>query len=115
MSVEAVAEALPVFTTLLVFMFGILLGAYFIFARAWIQYQSEQALYCMAEGRLSCRQQLRTKLKAALPFGEEQRIELSSQNDLWKTKVEWKIQGYKISVMKDLSARALIRSKALRW
>lgn len=118
---SALTEALPALAALLVFVTGILLGVYLIFARAWMQYQSEQALYCLSEGRTEfiCRRSLEKKLDAALMWGRlgSARLDSSTRgmNEYWNAEVRWKIGKYHLKVTKRLDTRRLVQSRALRW
>lgn len=108
-------EAVPVFAVLLVFVAGLLLAAYLMFARAWIQYQGDQALYCISESRPAsvCRKQLTTKLNQFLPWGKAGRIDLRFNNDKGKLDIKWNIQGFTIHIAKQLSVRQILRKKGL--
>lgn len=112
----ALVEGLPALLCLMIFVSGLLLSAYLIFARSWIQYQSEQALYCLAESRSyeMCRRKMEQKLDRALPFGQTHFVRLSGGGDLWKVDVRWKIHDFEIKIRKQLSVRQILRSRALR-
>ena len=114
---SAAVESLPVASLLILFVTGILAAAYLIFARAWLQYQGEQALYCLSEARpaFTCRRQLEKKLSGALPFGKAGALDLSSRDDVWKVRAEWKIRGFRLQVRKELGTRRLLQSRALHW
>jgi apolipoprotein N-acyltransferase len=118
---NAIAEALPAIAALLVFIVGIFLGVYLIFARAWIQYQSEQALYCLSESKPAfvCHRGLQNKLASSLPWGRVGKTQLSSttkgKHQNWNVEVEWKIRDFKLRVRKQLGTRHLLQNRALRW
>ncbi len=118
---SAIVESLAAITALLVFIVGIWIGVYLIFARAWMQYQSEQALYCLSESKpaLICRRALQKKLVTGLPFGRLGRMRLSSaakgKHQNWNVEVEWKIRTFTLSVRKELGTRRLLQSRALHW
>jgi hypothetical protein len=114
---SAAVESLPAAALLILFVAGILAAAYLIFARAWLQYQGEQALYCLSEARpvYACRRRLETKLSGALPWGKAGALDLSSRDDVWKVRVEWKIRGFRLQVRKELGTRRLLQSRALHW
>lgn len=118
---SAALEIWPVFATLVLFTMGLLTGVYLIFARAWIQYQSEQALYCLSEAKpvVLCRRSLEKKLTGALPWGQVGPLSLHSstvgKNEQWKVDVEWKFQRVSLKIAKELDARRLLQSRALRW
>jgi hypothetical protein len=113
---SAALEAVPVIAVLLVFVAGALLAAYLMFARAWIQYQGDQALYCMSESRptVVCHKRLRAKLNQFLPWGQFGRIDLSFHGDKGKLDIKWVIQGFTIHIAEQLSIRQIIRKKGLR-
>jgi hypothetical protein len=118
---SAMAESLPAIAALLVFIVGICLGVYLIFARAWMQYQSEQALYCLSESKPAfiCRRALEKKLLAGLPWGRLGKMQLSTaekgKHQNWNVEVEWKIRTFTLSVRKELGTRRLLQSRALHW
>jgi len=118
----ALTEALPVVLVLAVFVSGLLLMVYLMFARAWIQYQSEQALYCLAEARpvSRCRKQLEQRLSRLLKWGHPGVLRLTTYDrgrgvDVWTVEAEWKIKAYNLRVKKQLDTRRLLQSRALRW
>ena len=118
---SAMAEALPAIAALLIFIAGISIGVYLIFARAWMQYQSEQALYCLGEAKPAfiCRRFLERKLESGLPWGRLGKMQLNSvargQHQKWNIEVEWKIRNFTLRVHKELGTRALLQSRALHW
>ena len=118
---SALTEALPATAALFAFIAGILLATYLIFARAWIQYQSEQALYCLSEAKpvLVCRRNLEKKISAALMWGRPGDLRLNSgtrgKNEIWSSEVQWRIGKYQLSVRKQLDTRRLLQSRALHW
>lgn len=109
-------EMLPVMLLLLIFVMGLLVAAYLLFARAWIQYQTEQALYCLAEQRtpLNCKAQLQARLERFLPWGETW-SQLQNSNDEWSATVHWNYQNYSFHVAKKLNSRLILNPKVLRW
>ena len=118
---SALVEALPAILVIVVFVGVLLMAAYLIFARAWMQYQAEQSLYCMAESRTewTCRRELENRLKRALPWGSSRVVQLQTarvrRNEIWKVEVRWKFGGFELSVRKHLDSKSLVHSKALRW
>jgi hypothetical protein len=113
---SALLEAAPVMLVLMLFALGLLLAAYLFLARAWIQYQSEQALYCVAEGRASfqCKSKLEEKLKQFLPWGEGS-VQLHAFQDQWTVEVLWRNRDYRFRLYKELSPKAILAAKALQW
>jgi len=113
---SAMLEAVPVALLLMLFIAGILLAAYLFFARAWIQYQSEQALYCAAQSRISvpCKHQLEEKLKQLLPWGDSS-VTIQASSDKWIVEVLWKNRGYSFHLLKELTPKQILDPKALQW
>ena len=108
-------EAVPVISVVLVFVIGALFAAYLMFARGWIQYQGEQALYCVNEARPVplCRRELSNKINQFLPWGKIGNIDLRFQGDKGKLDIKWVINGFTIRISKQLSMRQIIRKKGL--
>jgi len=113
---SALFEALPVSILLVVFVSGLLLAAYLLFARSWIQYHSEQALYCVSEGHSSaqCKFQLKEKLERFLPWGDTS-VYLNGGDDHWHVEVTWKYRGYAFHLRKELNPKQILNAKALPW
>ena len=113
---SALIELLPVSFLLLTFTVGLLLAAYVLFARAWIQYQGEQALYCAAEGQspMQCRLSLDAQLRNFLPWGLR-RTYLAGADGAWKLEVDWSYRNCKFHMVKELGPRQILNAKALRW
>lgn len=112
----AILESLPVMGVFIAFLLGILMVAYLMFTRAWIQYQSEQALYCAAEGKytLLCREELERKVHQFLPWGETH-ARVTSLQQKWNVEIEWKYRNYAFHFHKELNPDLVLRTKALRW
>jgi hypothetical protein len=112
---SAVLEAVPVGMVVLVFVMGLLFAAYLMFARGWIQYQGEQALYCVNEARPAsvCRRELAGRLTQFLPWGKLGNIDLRFQGDKGKLDIKWVIEGFTIRISKQMSMRQIIRKKGL--
>src|SRR5690242_14548712 len=110
---SAVLEAVPVAMVIFVFVSGILLAAYLMFARGWIQYQGEQALYCVNESRpvSVCRRELAGSINQFLPWGKLGNIDLRFQGDKGKLDIKWVIEGFTIRISKQMSMRQIIRKK----
>ncbi|MGZ3722528.1 MAG: hypothetical protein ACXVA9_06340 [Bdellovibrionales bacterium] len=112
----AMLEAAPVMLLLTLFCVGIVLAAYLFFTRAWIQYHSEQALYCAAQSRVSfhCKYQLEEKLKQLLPWGESS-AHILAGNDKWTVEVLWKYRDFSFHLNKELTPQQILNAKALQW
>src|SRR5665213_1806017 len=112
---SALAEAAPVMLLLATFAAGICLAFYLFFARAWIQYQSEQALHCASERKSTwqCKYELDEKLRRFLPWGESA-AHLHATGTEWRVEVQWKYLGYSMSVIKTLSPGEILAAKALQ-
>lgn len=69
---SALWETLPVLALVIFLVSAFLLTSYLMFARAYILYQAEQALYCVAEQAApgDCRAQLRARVTRTLPWGD---------------------------------------------
>jgi hypothetical protein len=112
---STVLEAVPVVMVLFVFVTGLLFAAYLIFARGWIQYQGEQALYCVNESRpvSICRRELAGRLNRFLPWGRLGDVDLRFQGDTGKLDIKWVIEGFTIRISKRMSMRQIVRKKGL--
>ena len=112
----ALLEAVPVMLIILSLVLGLMIAFYLFFTRAWIQYQSEQALYCAAEARASfpCRSQLEGKLKKFLPWGRSS-VLLQASNNTWTVEVRWGYGQFSFHTLKELTPKHILASKALRW
>jgi hypothetical protein len=113
---SALIEALPVLGVLLTFTAVLLVASYFLFAQAWIQFQSEQTLYCMAEAQSGarCQQQLESKLRAFLPWGEIISQVHGSDQD-WSMEVKWQYQNLTLQSHKWLSPNLVLKAKVSPW
>jgi len=114
---QALTEALPVTLLLGLFISGLLLVAYLLFARSTIQYQSEQALYCAAQKHKSksdCAMELKQAIEQALPWGDLA-VDVEKQANKWTTEVQWTYQGYSFNMYKELTPKQMLNAKALPW
>src|ERR1044072_1779965 len=105
---SAVLEGVMSFTVLAAFTIGLLTGCYLLFARGFIEYESEQALYCLAEGQPSfiCRSRLRDSVARYLPFGSMSRAGLGTDTrGLWDVDVEWQWSNYRVQMHRKLSSK----------
>jgi hypothetical protein len=112
---SAVIEAAAVAGVLVVFTAGVLMTIYILFARAWLQYQSEQALYCLAErrGTAACRSLLSARARALLPYGNLTTMDLRAEHGRWIAEVRWEWQGYALHFSKRLTPALILRNRAL--
>jgi len=113
---SALIESIPVIAVLLTFTSGLLLAAYFLFAQIWIGYQSEQALYCVAEGRhaAQCERQLKMDIQAALPWGRFE-SHVQAWRSQWRVEVIWRYKDYQIKFTKELNPKLAMGKRDLRW
>lgn len=112
---SAALEAIPVAAVLAVFAAGFIFAAYFMFARSWIQYQGEQALYCVSEKRpaAACKRELTGKINQYLPWGKIGDIDLYFRGDKGKLDIKWVVHGFTIRISKQISMRQILRRKGL--
>lgn len=118
---SALLEAIPVIGVILVFVTGLLLAGYLIFARQWLQYQGEQGLYCLAslDSIFLCRKKVQAQLTRFLPWTEQ--CELRMQNSLrsgerqWRIDIQWKYAGVNLNSRKQMSVEQILRNKDLHW
>ena len=113
---SALLEALPTSLVLFAFVSGLMLSAYILFARTWIQFQSEQALYCAAQtdSTSTCRYQLQEKLAQFLPWGNVN-VQIQGSDQKWIVDVVWTFQDFAFRMHKELSPNGLLNAKALPW
>lgn len=110
----ALIESLPVMSVLLIFIGGMLLAGYLMFARSWIQFQSEQALYCVAQTPRpwNCHEKLKMQLKRFLPWGDVW-ANIESQDSNWTVEVKWSYSDYSFHLKKELNPELILNPKAL--
>ena len=91
-----------------------LVAAYLAFARAYLEYRTEQALYCLAERRhrTGCAEGLRRAVNGTLAFGRIQKMRLVETRDTWKVELTWQIHDFVFRFDKTLDRRRVLR-KAL--
>lgn len=113
---SALIESLPVFLVLVTLVSGVLLATYLLFARAWIQWRSEQALYCMAVEQHDglCRRQLNETVAEFLPWGDA-RFSLSGANGKWLVEGHWQWGGYYFQTLKTFDTHSAAANRDLRW
>ena len=111
----AVLESVFAGVVFFTFVATLLVAAYFQFGRAWVQYRTEQALYCLAEGRPQsrCRRELKTKIERFLPWGDW-KIRLVRDRGKWLVDIEWKYQKYSLHFKKELSEELITAREASR-
>lgn len=112
----ALLEAVPVMLLVVTFLVGIMVAFYLFFTRAWIQYQSEQALYCAAVTRssFSCQSQLISQLNKFLPWGRSSAVLQATENK-WTVEVRWIYGKFSFHTTKELTPKVILGAKALRW
>jgi len=101
----ALLEGVAATGVVFVFTSALLVATYLLFARAYLQYESEQALLCLAESRPAfiCKRILLDRLAKRLPWGDVSRARLAGGEDAWRLEVEWAWQACRLRVRKDLS------------
>ena len=103
---QAVLESLFTFPLLITAFIFVTTLSYYAFASAWIGYQMDQSLFCLAEGRTEyqCTTLLRSRLRI-LPFGQVVNLKIEeAKRDNWRGQVEFVWMKQKI-----------LRKKILRW
>ena len=113
---SALVESLPAMMVLVVFVSGVFLASYLLFAHAWIRYQSEQALYCSLKEQMGslCRIRLENQLREFLPWGEIQ-TRVSGLNNDWMVEVQWRLKEYQIHARRHLDPDLILANEALRY
>ena len=78
--------------------------AYAAFARAWIGYQTDRALFCLAEGEseFQCKKNIESSVNEFLPFGRFHHLQLSSNGDQWLAEVDWRWNQIRLQKQKTL-------------
>lgn len=76
------------------------------FARAWIGFQMDKALFCLAEGtqQWECEKSAKQAMNQFLPFGQIRLLNLQTQPDRWQAKVAW-----------EWNEIHLLKEKSLKW
>jgi len=112
---SALLEGLPVVMVLLVFVSGLMLLTYLLFVRVWMQYQGEQALYCLAEGRsrFHCQSRLKSDLDRFLPWGEST-AHTSGSKTRWWVEIKWNYKHIRFQLQRELTPELILKNKALR-
>jgi hypothetical protein len=87
-----------------------------MFARAWLLYQSEQALYCVAEKRPShvCRINLSNSIIRFLPWGSLSVQQLAESPNGGTLQISWGIKNYVIPIRRSLDLSWSMRSRSFR-
>lgn len=111
----AMLEALAVSSLLVAVITGLFLAAYFLFARGWVEYQTEQSLYCLAENQFGCQFRLEQNVKRFLPYGSVLVNRLRGKTGQFEVHLTWKFQGVRLTVQKTLDLKSAARSRDLRW
>ena len=112
----ALVESLPVMGLLAILIAGLLMAFYLLFTRAWIQYQSEQALYCALQEQVSfhCRARLEARLREFVLVGQFS-TKLSGASNDWMVEVQWRFRGMQIHTRKRLEPGLIMATRALRY
>jgi hypothetical protein len=95
---------------------GILLATYLLFARAWMQWQSEEALYCAAvgQGASVCQRTLEDRVREFLPWGTVQARVWTAESG-WYAEVRWKYSQFAFHERKALTPKMIVGNRDLRW
>jgi len=119
---SALWESLPVSALMLILVAAILAAGYLLFARSWVLYQSEQALYCVAERQPSahCASKMRGQVQRFLPWGELRIVSLIRANAGGEVRARWTLQSrwsapFRITVNRKLDLSLSKRSRLSRW
>lgn len=118
---QAVVEVVLASIGILLFATIILIAVYLLFVRAWIQYGSEQALYCLMQQQpaQACQAELESFLRSTLYWGhtKEVRMRMVQKGKLkeWKIHTHWNFVGLSLHVERQISARDLTHKRALHW
>jgi hypothetical protein len=109
-------EMVPATLLLLAFISGVLLAGYLLFARAWIQYQSEQAVLCAAERRIAfpCGLELKRRLERFLPWGRVD-AKVTVLPEKWAVAVAWHLGNFRLQTKRELTPRRLADRRSLKW
>jgi len=103
---QALVEAVWAVPILSLAFAGLLALIYVGFVRSFIGYQSDQALFCLAEGQSEyhCQNAAKQSMRKFLPFGELRSFQLTSAHEAWRASADW--QWAKIHIKKQ---------RMLRW
>jgi hypothetical protein len=90
---SAVLEFTVVAPALLAIVTLTLVAGYLVLARAWLEYQSEQALYCLATGRARkiCGRDFTRRIHETLGFGRVVAFTATRRPQSWSVRVEWQL------------------------
>ena len=90
--------------------------SYLAYARAMIEYQTEQVLYCLAEGRrpATCRANLHRALKDQLRIGRLTKLRATRRRNHWHVEASWTATAWTIHVIKSLDRERILRPGG-RW
>lgn len=103
---QALIESVLVLPGILLIFLLLLSLAYVGFARAWINFQIDRALFCLAEGEseFQCRQETTKIMQRYLPLGQLHTMTIISSRDQWRAQVRW-----------DWNGVHLLKDKTLKW
>lgn len=112
----ALVEALPVLSVLAMLVAGLMITTYLLFARAWVSWQSEQALYCAAVRPRAerCERDLVAKVREFLPWGRA-RAHVGGLGPRWEVEVWWQWNSIRIHERRELTPRAIVSNRDLPW
>src|ERR1700733_4462938 len=90
---QAILEALWTLPAAGLMFFCLAAFCYLAFARAWIGYQSDQGLFCLAEGasESSCTSEVDKAIRRFLPFGELRYLSFATQEKEWRGEFDWRL------------------------
>ena len=110
----ALLEALPTSGLLFFLIAGLLAAAYLMFAKASVQYQSEQALYCASQGssRTSCEMKLQAEIQSLLPWGDIS-AHIQGHGNIWSVEATWRWKDFSFHVNRVLGPKQILAPKAL--
>lgn len=114
---SALFEALPASALIVAFALTALTIAYLGFTRVWLEYESEQGLYCLAErgSGVTCTRKLRERVERFVPWGEIERLKLVPGEDAWELELWWNWNGIRMRIHRRLSVASIAGKKASRW
>ena len=102
-----------------------LLGlCYLLGARALLEFRTEQALYCLAEGKgvARCRRTFEENIRNTLPFGRLAKVAVNASARRWRVECTWNLDAWwnfrgapvQLRIRKFLTPELLRRRGALR-
>jgi hypothetical protein len=112
----AAVEAVVTTGFLIALIGATLCAAYAAFARAYLEYRAEQALYCLGERRPPpvCGARLRSTIQRTLAYGRLGRLTLIDGRDAWRVRFEWRLGHVIFRLDKALSRRRVLKKDLSR-